>query len=460
MFRAVALGLLAPLMLAWGEVHAARAWRETPLGSFPPEVRDSAVISADGRHIGWLQQVDGGAGSGQCAVFDGRAEQPYDAVVALTFTPNSLWRAYAARRGTTWRIVVNGREQPAFARVGFPIFSPHSRRLAYTALQPDGQVVVVEATNPPGQPYEQLFESGPVFSPDSQHLAYGARRGEKWYLVVDGQERGPFDFLGSATGIQFSPDSTRLAFAALAGGKWQVVVDGRSGPLYDNLGQLVFSPDSRRLAYAAQKGDKWLVVLDGTEQPASETIGADTLLFSPDSQHLAYAAQKADGQWRIVLDGKESEPYDDLGQIIFRPDSALLACRVAKHGAQMVLLGDQLQRPFDRVGDGTLVFSADGRRFGYAARLRAASFVVIDAARKPRYDMVGYLSFSPRGDHYVYAATRGKEAFTVVDEQEADHRYEAIWTVPEARLIFDSPRQFHYLAIRGGTLLLVEEEID
>jgi len=453
---AVVLGLLLPLVPAWAQTSTDPGRRETPLGPFPPEVRHSAVISPDGRHIGWVQPADGQ----QSAVFDGVAEKPYDAVAALTFTPNSLWHAYAARSGTTWRIVVNGREQPAFERVGPPVFSPHSRRLAYTALGADGRVVVAEAPGAPGKPYEQVFELGPVFSPDSQHLAYGARRGDQWYLVLDGEEQGPFDFLGSATGIHFSPDSRRVAFGTLKDGKWRVVVDGRGGPLYDNLGQLAFSPDGSRLAYVAQQEGKWRVVLDGREQAPYETIGEDSLLMSPDSRHLAYAAQKADGKWRIVLDGEESEPYDDLGQMVFRPDGSLLACRVEKDGAEMVLMDGRAQRSFDRVGDGTLVFSADGRHFGYAARVGDASFVVIDGVRKPRYDMVGYLTFSPRADHYVYAATRGREAFIVVDEEEAEQAYDEIWTVPEARLIFDTPHRFHYLAIREGTILLIEEELD
>ena len=149
-----------------------RKHSETLLAPFPPEVRDSAIVSPDGRRIAYISQV----GRQQVVVVDGKQETPYDQVGSLTFSPNSQWRAYAAAAGGTWSVVINGRPQPAQQRVGPPVFSPNSKRLAYTALQPDGQhVAVIEATKPPGKPYGRIFEGRLVFSPDGQRLAYGAQ---------------------------------------------------------------------------------------------------------------------------------------------------------------------------------------------------------------------------------------------------------------------------------------------
>jgi len=52
----------------------------------------------------------------------------------------------------------------------------------------------------------------------------------------------------------------------------------------------------------------------------------ESLGFSPDSSHVAYAIQR-DKQWFVVLDGKESKPYDGIGAILSpqkRYDSILL----------------------------------------------------------------------------------------------------------------------------------------
>jgi hypothetical protein len=137
-----------------------------------------------------------------------------------------------------------------------------------------------------------------------------------------------------------------------------------------------------------------------------------------------------------------------------------LAYRVRSGAVAMVVLDGREGHIFDRVGGNTLTFSPDSRHFGYIARAGRASFAVVDGKRKHGYDMVGYLTFSPDGKHYVYAATKGAEAFTVVDEREAAHRYQSIWTVPEARLLFQSRTKFHYLAVKDESLLLVEEELE
>ena len=441
---------------AAGQTQVNRKYTEKLLAPFPAAVRDSAVISPDGRRIAYIEKVD----NKQAAVFDGQREQPFDEVAELTFSPDSRHRAYAARDGKQWLIVVNGRPQPPQLRVGPPNFSPHSKRLAYTALLPDGEhVCVMELPGGPGKQYERIFEGRLVFSPDGNRLAYGARKGDKWLVVVDGRESELYDFLGSTTGIHFSPDGSRVAYAALVDKKWRLVLDGQMQQPHDNVGELAFSPDGKRVAYAAQDGGKWRVVVDGQPQADYDAIGEGTLMFSPKGERLVYAAQK-DGKWMVVADGKPGRGFDSIGQIIFSPHGKRLAYVARDSGAEMVVLDGQPQRIFDRVGDGTLVFSPDSSRLGYVARVGRAAFVVVDGKRNPRYEMVGYLTFSPDNRNYVYAAIAEGRALTVVNQQQGMHRYDSIWTVPEARLLLDDRKTFRYLGVKEDKIYLVEEQID
>jgi hypothetical protein len=274
--------------------------------------------------------------------------------------------------------------------------------------------------------------------------------------------------------------------------KWCVILDGKPQPACDNLGPLAFSPDGKRVAYAAVHKDSqketWQVVANGKPGNSFDAIGHQTLLFSPDGRHLAYAAQTG-AEWCVVLDGKSGPPYDGIGQVKFSPNSQLLAYVAKRKSTEAVLsepLGpsvgpalpaarDSGTRPaqpalragsggeprfFDRIGGGTLVFSPSGRHLAYVARSGRWSFVVADGNRKPRYDMVGYLTFTPDGRWPVYAAVKGKKTCTVVEDREATHQYDAIWMPRGEPLRFVGPTRFRYLGVKEGSIYLVEEQLD
>lgn len=60
------------------------------------------------------------------------------------------------------------------------------------------------------------------------------------------------------------------------------------------------------MAYWAYDGTHETVVVDGVAGKAYDEIG--TLVFSPDSQHLAVEARLGP-QWRLVVDGVEGPEY-------------------------------------------------------------------------------------------------------------------------------------------------------
>ena len=139
-------------------------------------------------------------------------------------------------------------------------------------------------------------------SPCSKRVAYGAQVGDKWFVVVDGEEQKQYDGIG-ASGPIFSPCSRRVAYGAQVGDKWFVVVDGKEEKQYDGImeGTPIFCPDSKRVAYGAQVGDKWFVVVDGEEGKQYDgivTLGGGKIIFdSPDSLH--YLASKGNSVYLV-----------------------------------------------------------------------------------------------------------------------------------------------------------------
>lgn len=457
LFRPFGIVFLTSLMAASlsAQTEVNRHHTETSLGPFPAEVRDSAVLSPDGRHVAYIQ-----SGAGQRAVVDGKEQNSYDQVAGLEFNHDGSRLAYAAKRDDRWYVVVDGRESPGYQRVGVPHFNTDGSRLAHVALlDVDKRTVVVNGQA--GRPYDVISAGLIQFSPDGSRMAYGGMRDEKCYLVVDGEETGPFDDLGTRTGYRFSNDGTRLAFVALVGENLHVILDGRRSPPAYDVGDLVFSPDGKQVVYAAQEsqGGPWFVFQNNEKQGPYQTIGDESLTFSPDSTRLAYAAQ-ADGRWSVVVDGQPGDPHDGIAEMRFSPDGKRLAYVAQDGEAEAVVLDGKLERSFDAIGGGSLVFSPDSRTLGYIARNGYARFVVIGEARKPRYTMVAYLNFSSDSRHFAYLALDETGAFTVVDDLPAAHRYESTWNPPGEKLLFDYRDQFHYIAVKDDEVFLVEEKIE
>ncbi len=103
----------------------------------------------------------------------------YEEAEGLVYSRDGRLRTYAARRGASWFVVVNGKEGPPFDRVVSPVFSPDGRFLAYRARKDGKRFAVVAntgtdaiATHPA---HEQVF---PVrFAADGKSIAYGVKDG-------------------------------------------------------------------------------------------------------------------------------------------------------------------------------------------------------------------------------------------------------------------------------------------
>ncbi len=268
------------------------------------------------------------------------------AFAAGTYQPNMAFGgpfATVNRIEKTWAVVVDGRPGHSYGSVGRPVFSTDGKRVAYAARRGSKWLMVVDGKEQ-GDLYDAvgvavlnaIGECRPVFSPDSRRLAYQARRGDQWYLVADGKPEaidGPpihvvLDQTGQATvtlpPLVFSPDGKLLAHVAAANGAAWVVVNGTAGPHYAEVagGGPVFSPDGQHIAYAAKKGETWCIMLDGSEQQTHYS-SLSSVLFSPDGNHLAYIAGQ--GERSVVVANGIRGPECDriVSGLRFQDDNAV-----------------------------------------------------------------------------------------------------------------------------------------
>jgi len=186
---------------------------ETSLGKVPwPAQPDSALISADGRHVVFPVI----RGNRHSVRLDGVDGTPYDSVRFINFSPDGQRLAYHACRGDKCMVVVDGREGPGFDGIGgaYAVFSPNSRRVAYAGgRRGKSEKILVIVDGKEGPEMDEIMGDGPIFSPDSEHIAYDAKRGTRKFVVLDGKEGPHFDEVHVNT-LKFSPDSRSLAYMA------------------------------------------------------------------------------------------------------------------------------------------------------------------------------------------------------------------------------------------------------
>lgn len=130
------------------------------------------------------------------------------------FSPDSMRTAYAAQRGDKWFVVVDAQSGPESSGVSDPIFSPDSRHYAYHITTSTGQMCLI-SDGKQEMLYDGVGGTGLLFSPDSQHFAYSAKKKDADFVVIDGEEIGPYD--GFVNTSHFVFDGNRLRALALKG---------------------------------------------------------------------------------------------------------------------------------------------------------------------------------------------------------------------------------------------------
>ena len=110
---------------------------------------------------------------------------------------------------------------------------------------------------------------------------------------------------GIAESLTVSPDNMHVAYGARKGNKWFIVVDGQEGKQYDGIveGTLVFSPDSKRVAYGAKMGKKWLVVIDGKEEKQYDGIVKGSIIKFGSDGSFYYLVRKGNGFYLVTSQG-------------------------------------------------------------------------------------------------------------------------------------------------------------
>jgi hypothetical protein len=404
------------------------------------------VWSPDSQHLAFIASQ----ANKVMVVVDGKEGKLYDQIFALKFSPDSQHLIYGARTGAKSSIVLDGQEGKPYDQIDRQIiFSPNSKRIAYTAFfsSTTGAKIRVVVDGKEGSLYEGIISDTLRFSPDSQHVAYAAAiPAQRSYLDLPGLH--PLAF-------QFQPTSRAVA-----------VVDGREGKSYDGIvvGSMVYSPNSQRLAYFAKQGQMWFTIIDGKEDPdVTCLVTGHPLVFSPNSQRVAYLA--CDRRfWFAVVDGKQGKHYDQLEAhgIFFSTDSRRYAYGAIESSKWIPVVDGKEGRRYDGLTFNN-PFSPDGQRVGYVADRNQANWVVVDDAEFGPYDHIvrNEIGFSPDGRHAAYILHSDQSERVGIDGTEGLSTQMILGD--SGSIVFDAADSLRYLAVLPNAqppgIYLIQEKI-
>ncbi len=392
-------------------------------GKSPDRLHDVRVVERRGQFV----EHDGRRGP----VFDGIA------IGALAFSPDSKRLAYAASRGASWRLVVDGREGPPFSAIGAVVFSTDSKRVAYIAQRGRAWHVVIDGAIGPA--FDALVAGSLTFSGDGTRVAYVGERGGKHHAIIDGVVGRPF---AAMRPIQFSADSAHVGYLARVSDDASVaVVDGVVGSAFATVESLTFAAMGGRVAYVAQTREGWHAVVDGSAGPAWDLVRG--LAFSGDGSHVAYVARRAQADTRVVVDGVEGATYTGVrpSSLVFAPGATEPTFVAQRDLRFFVVHGGVDGVAFDDVR--TPVWNRDGSHWAYVGTLGARQTLVVDGVEGVRERWIGDVVFAAGGSRLAYVVRRGPNVAVVVDGTE--HVFDIVL---DGTLAFDADGR-HWGCIAG-----------
>ncbi len=185
----------------------------------------------------------------------------YDLVDKLALSDDGKSVAYCVLKGQKRLVVLDGKEEPLpDGRMReLPVIRPDRRGVGLLFVTIDGRFFLHQSfvnSHDMGKMYDEAVSL--TYSKHGDY-AYAARKGNSWFVVVNGKEGAGFDRVISP---QFSPSGNHLAYRARKGGRQFVIIADRSGktirqhPAYDQVFDVTYTADGKSIAYGVLDGKR------------------------------------------------------------------------------------------------------------------------------------------------------------------------------------------------------------
>jgi WD40 repeat protein len=186
----------------------------------------------------------------------------YSAIHNPAFGPDGVALSYTAERDGKRIMVLNDREEAlpdGGSLVGEPVARPDQKAVG-TIISANNQAFFHLCFLDEGKKENSYDEANSLtYNWDGSVHAYTARKGNSWFIVVNGVEGEKFDRVILP---KFSPDGKYLAYRARKDGKRFVVVANKSGkiirkhPTHEQIFDVEFTAGGKSVGYGVKDGQK------------------------------------------------------------------------------------------------------------------------------------------------------------------------------------------------------------
>lgn len=186
-----------------------------------------------------------------------------------------------------------------------------------------------------------------------------------------------------------------------------------------------------------------------------------SVAVTKDCRHISYAATRGNKQV-VVHDMGVGEPFDGIaeGTPVFSPDGKRVAFVARVSAKWFVVLDGVRGKSYDRIID-VPVFSSDSKHLAYFAHVAGEGIkFVIDGTEKATHEDIGRgsLVFSPDSNHIAYGAKKGGRwgRWSVVCDGKGGNAYDAI--LEKSPLFSPDSRHLAYGAAKAGEWFVVVDD--
>ncbi|MBU1102683.1 hypothetical protein KJ853_03460 [Patescibacteria group bacterium] len=177
--------------------------------------------------------------------------------------------------------------------------------------------------------------------------------------------------------------------------------------------------------------------------------------FDKEGKRVFWYAQDSSGKRLVIINNEKSKPYDEISRIIFSPDGQKFAYKAKLNGKEFIIVNGQEGKGYDSVG--SPIFSPDSQKIAYRVSLDKKWRIVVNDKEGKPYDLIEEDSFifSPDSQKIGYRAIQvggGLKYFIVVNNQEGK-LFDDVWGF----IFSPDSKRFAYMANQNNKEFVITD---